>query len=625
MADYIRRIVSGNKARFKDGNLNLELDLVYITDQVIIMGFPAAGIEGLYRNRREDVKKFLDHRHGKNYWVFNFCPLKENSYPPETFDGRVSRYPFPDHHAPPLAIMPLVAREMQIWLSGSPERVAVLHCKAGKGRSGTMACAYLLSNDQLASPPRLERSYSRKQWAKIRADEAMDAIPEDTATHRLSNGPLLGEGAPIESPAPLSEPVSPDPEQPQQKSYTEALGHVLDLHTSRRMRPSSDSEKVKQGVSIPSQRRFLYYWSLLLSHEAPSHLWASEPLVPSPDQDSKILSTPISRERSRPKVRLTEINIRMKELSNMRINLVRAANAVIDRTSMSKSGSIASQADKNTHVWVSLARYDDDFVETLERWERYTRMNDQSGQGHMGRREPGTEHFGQEILNELFSDGRWDNKKMVRSFARMGAVGEESVIKNKTEEDGKIKTFKLRPLSETNWKEFEQDIVGNQEQYSVNPEDIDIPASEANSMYDLTQGVKGRGVVLDAGREIRVKLYMGQVFMGWLWFIPTFHMPKPPPNSDLSQTQPSSLSSKLTLQRKELDFALGIGSSVIDIEISLEWLRETEVEAVQPPARVNTEDEERAPERAKEPGGLVEAMASGNVRGIVETKQAAED
>lgn len=57
----------------------------------------AERIEGLYRNRREDAVKFLKHRHGKNFWVFNFCPVKENSYEADVFEGRVSRYPFPDH------------------------------------------------------------------------------------------------------------------------------------------------------------------------------------------------------------------------------------------------------------------------------------------------------------------------------------------------------------------------------------------------------------------------------------------------------------------------------------------------------------------------------------------------
>lgn len=113
MADFIRRLVSLDKARYKDDELDIDLgkslplhgsqhnsspvDLVYISDRIIVMGYPASGLEAFYRNRREDAKRFLDHRHGKNFWVFNFCPVAENSYPESVFDGRVSRYPFPDH------------------------------------------------------------------------------------------------------------------------------------------------------------------------------------------------------------------------------------------------------------------------------------------------------------------------------------------------------------------------------------------------------------------------------------------------------------------------------------------------------------------------------------------------
>ena len=97
MANYVRRLVSGGKARFKDASLDVELDLAYLTDHLLVMGFPAAGVEALYRNRREDARRFLEARHGKDYWVFNFCPLRENSYPAELFGGRVNRFPFPDH------------------------------------------------------------------------------------------------------------------------------------------------------------------------------------------------------------------------------------------------------------------------------------------------------------------------------------------------------------------------------------------------------------------------------------------------------------------------------------------------------------------------------------------------
>ncbi|KAK7467326.1 Telomerase protein component 1 [Stygiomarasmius scandens] len=638
MTEYVRRLVSGNKARFKDKHLGLELDLVYLTDQVIIMGYPASGIEGMYRNKREDAKKFLDHRHGKNYWVFNFCPIKENSYPADIFEGRVSRYPFPDHHAPPLAILPLVAREMRLWLEGSPERVAVLHCKAGKGRSGTMACAYLLSLDTEPSAPRLERSYNAKEWAKLRADEAMQVVPEDdkdaiiSALEQLPEDPKRESNEDIpqaESPATMNSadkaglpPTSP---KSPSKSFTSSLKGVLDLHTSRRMRAPSADKKPKQGVSIPSQRRWLYYWALLLSHEAPAHLWATKPLVPSPTSSSSILAIPLSETQHRPKVRLTEIKIRLKEMSSMRMNLVKAANTVLEATNMGKGG----KDNGSAQVWVSLARYDDKFVELLERWERYTRDDSENGQGNMGRRKAGSDHFGNEVLGEMFKEGKWDTDKMVRSFARMGTLDPNAITKSDDGGHGKIMTYSLRPLSDTKWKNIQEELKkanlsDSDDVISREGIQYDIPASENNSMYDIMHSAKEKGVVLDAAREVRVKLYMGQVFMGWLWFIPTFHMPQPPAST--------TSTAKLLLSKTEIDFPLGVGSSIIDVEISLEWLKPSDAESVQPPARPSATPQEsqlgEGTTGGSEPAGVaatVQSVAAGDFRNVVEATQAAED
>ena len=53
--DSIRKLVSGNRRRFTEEDVNL--DLSYITPQIIAMSYPSSGIEGLYRNPIEKVSK----------------------------------------------------------------------------------------------------------------------------------------------------------------------------------------------------------------------------------------------------------------------------------------------------------------------------------------------------------------------------------------------------------------------------------------------------------------------------------------------------------------------------------------------------------------------------------------
>jgi phosphatidylinositol-3,4,5-trisphosphate 3-phosphatase/dual-specificity protein phosphatase PTEN len=118
------------------------------------------------------------------------------------------------------------------------------------------------------------------------------------------------------------------------------------------------------------------------------------------------------------------------------------------------------------------------------------------------------------------------------------------------------------------------------------------------------------------------KVLIPQVFMGWLWFIPTFHMPHPPPSS----TAPSYPTTKFMLTRKELDFPLGVGSGIIDVGISLEWFRETDTEAVQP--RALQIAEEGIVEGSNEPAliaATVQAFVAGSTGDTVEAKQGAED
>ena len=125
----------------QDGN---NLDLAYITDDIIVMSLPALTFpQNYYRNQLHKVKEFLDSL-SRPYKVFEFR-AEGAGYPDSAFDGRVQHFPFPDHHPPPFRLLPKIADAMREHLS-QPGALAVLHCKAGKGRSGLCACTYLVAH-----------------------------------------------------------------------------------------------------------------------------------------------------------------------------------------------------------------------------------------------------------------------------------------------------------------------------------------------------------------------------------------------------------------------------------------------------------------------------------------------
>lgn len=163
MASLLRQIVSGPRARHPEAGL----DLCYVTDNIVVTSGPSSvWPRKAYRNPVNHLVAFLDKKHGEEWAIFEFR-AEGTGYPDEEVYNRVHHFPWPDHHPPPFAIIPNLMAAMRNWLQedareAGKQRVAVVHCKAGKGRSGTVACSYLISQEAWRMEDALKRFTLRR-------------------------------------------------------------------------------------------------------------------------------------------------------------------------------------------------------------------------------------------------------------------------------------------------------------------------------------------------------------------------------------------------------------------------------------------------------------------------------
>jgi hypothetical protein len=144
----IRKYVSGNRLRIEDSEFNL--DMTYVTDRIIAMSFPAVGIEGVYRNPRQQVRQYLDKHHPEKYLVFNLCGEQRYQYDVRDFahslaiEGVVN-IPVRKNTTPPLYQIGSFCQQAMNWLAQDESNVVVVHCLRGTGRTGVMLSALLLA------------------------------------------------------------------------------------------------------------------------------------------------------------------------------------------------------------------------------------------------------------------------------------------------------------------------------------------------------------------------------------------------------------------------------------------------------------------------------------------------
>lgn len=139
-SDRLRGLVSQKKIRFVQDGFNL--DLTYITERIIAMGFPSESIEAVYRNPLSEVQKFFDNYHKDHFKIYNLC--SERAYDHAKFNHNCARFPFDDHNAPAFRLILDICEDMRNFLNQHPLNVIAVHCKAGKGRTGLIIASFLV-------------------------------------------------------------------------------------------------------------------------------------------------------------------------------------------------------------------------------------------------------------------------------------------------------------------------------------------------------------------------------------------------------------------------------------------------------------------------------------------------
>ncbi|MDR3549027.1 MAG: hypothetical protein P4M11_12330 [Candidatus Pacebacteria bacterium] len=78
----LKKLVSRQKRRYvQDG---FDLDLTYITTNVIAMGYPCSSLDQMYRNSMGETQRFFKTHHAGHYKVYNLC--SERQYSPSSFE-----------------------------------------------------------------------------------------------------------------------------------------------------------------------------------------------------------------------------------------------------------------------------------------------------------------------------------------------------------------------------------------------------------------------------------------------------------------------------------------------------------------------------------------------------------
>lgn len=91
---------------------------------------------------------FFKKHHENKVKVYNLCDDSFIDLNQLQFNNhgeiRAAYFPMADHNPGPVKLLFHFVMDLALYLSESPDSIAAVHCKAGKGRTGVAICAYLI-------------------------------------------------------------------------------------------------------------------------------------------------------------------------------------------------------------------------------------------------------------------------------------------------------------------------------------------------------------------------------------------------------------------------------------------------------------------------------------------------
>uniref|UniRef100_A0A8C2ZAU6 Tensin 1b n=1 Tax=Cyclopterus lumpus TaxID=8103 RepID=A0A8C2ZAU6_CYCLU len=169
-----------------------EVDLVYITERIISVCFPAAADERTYTTNLKEVATMLRSKHGELLLrkTTKQRPVTAYHINAPLLPPQVVEFGWPDLHAPALDKICSMCKAIDTWLNGDPRNVVVLHNKGNRGRTGVVVAAYMhYSNISASADQALDRFAMRRFYE----DKALPVgQPSQIRYVRYFNGLLSG-------------------------------------------------------------------------------------------------------------------------------------------------------------------------------------------------------------------------------------------------------------------------------------------------------------------------------------------------------------------------------------------------------------------------------------------------